>query len=153
METYLMRNSNHSKVQQVVERECNCRVLKFELRTICSKYHVILPILPKGKSPEVCSVYVAIYILPLLHKGNTARTAPVFGSRGHAYVYICYGLHTMLNVVDDKEGNGAAVLIRACAPISGLETIQQRRGQKTDKLVLLIGKGVTKFSHEKVYLM
>ncbi|KAL5546876.1 hypothetical protein UlMin_006563 [Ulmus minor] len=162
METYLMRNSNHCEVQQVVERECNCKVLKFELRTICSKYHVILPILPKveaiqsrlifitkgeGKSPEVCYVYVAIYILPLLHKGNTARMAPVFGLGGHAYVYLSYGLQTMLNVVVDKEGNGAAVLIRACALISG---------HKTDKPVLLTGPGkvrVTKFSHEKVYFM
>jgi 3-methyladenine DNA glycosylase Mpg len=34
-------------------------------------------------------------------------------------VYLCYGLHKMLNVVADKEGVGAAVLIRSCAPISG----------------------------------
>ncbi|XP_050120818.1 DNA-3-methyladenine glycosylase isoform X3 [Malus sylvestris] len=80
--------------------------------------------------------------------GITARTAPVFGPGGHAYVYLCYGLHTMLNVVADKEGVGAAVLIRSCAPVSeimkvitGLETIQQRRGQKTDKPVLLNGPG------------
>ncbi|KAJ0088983.1 hypothetical protein Patl1_32933 [Pistacia atlantica] len=51
--------------------------------------------------------------------GLTARTAPVFGKGGHAYVYLCYGLHTMLNVVADKEGVGAAVLIRSCAPMSG----------------------------------
>lgn len=73
--------------------------------------------------------------------GITPRTAPVFGAGGHAYVYLCYGLHTMLNVVADKEGVGAAVLIRSCAPITGLETIQQRRGQKTDKPVLLNGPG------------
>lgn len=42
-----------------------------------------------------------------------------FGAGGHAYVYLCYGLHAMLNVVADKEGVGAAVLIRSCAPISG----------------------------------
>lgn len=34
-------------------------------------------------------------------------------------MYLCYGLHKMLNVVADKEGVGAAVLIRSCAPISG----------------------------------
>ncbi|XP_020982212.1 DNA-3-methyladenine glycosylase isoform X2 [Arachis duranensis] len=51
--------------------------------------------------------------------GITSRTAPVFGPGGHAYVYLCYGLHMMLNVVADKEGAGAAVLIRSCAPISG----------------------------------
>ncbi|GER52462.1 DNA-3-methyladenine glycosylase [Striga asiatica] len=73
--------------------------------------------------------------------GITARTAPVFGPGGHAYVYLCYGLHTMLNVVADKEGLGAAVLIRSCAPVSGLETIQQRRGLKSEKPVLLAGPG------------
>ncbi|KAJ8448538.1 hypothetical protein Cgig2_012182 [Carnegiea gigantea] len=73
--------------------------------------------------------------------GITARTAPVFGPGGHAYVYLCYGLHMMLNIVADKEGVGAAVLIRACAPVSGLTTIQQRRGQITDKPVLLTGPG------------
>ncbi|KAF7804160.1 DNA-3-methyladenine glycosylase [Senna tora] len=73
--------------------------------------------------------------------GITARTAPVFGPGGHAYVYLCYGLHIMLNIVADKEGAGAAVLIRSCAPISGLDVIQQRRGQKTEKPVLLTGPG------------
>ncbi|KAH7843181.1 hypothetical protein Vadar_013612 [Vaccinium darrowii] len=73
--------------------------------------------------------------------GITARTAPVFGPGGHAYVYLCYGLHSMLNVVADKEGAGAAVLIRSCAPISGLDTIQQRRGMTSEKPVLLAGPG------------
>ncbi|XP_008443030.2 DNA-3-methyladenine glycosylase [Cucumis melo] len=73
--------------------------------------------------------------------GVTARTAPVFGPGGHAYVYLCYGLHMMLNIVADEVGVGAAVLIRACAPVRGLETIQKRRGQITDKPVLLTGPG------------
>lgn len=34
-------------------------------------------------------------------------------------MYLCYGLHTMFNVVADKEGVGAGVLIRACAPVTG----------------------------------
>ncbi|BAT85361.1 DNA-3-methyladenine glycosylase isoform X1 [Vigna umbellata] len=73
--------------------------------------------------------------------GVTSRTAPVFGAGGHAYVYLCYGLHMMLNVVADKEGAGAAVLIRSCAPISGFDVIQQRRGLKTEKPILLTGPG------------
>ncbi|GAA0140224.1 DNA glycosylase [Lithospermum erythrorhizon] len=73
--------------------------------------------------------------------GVTARTAPVFGPGGHAYVYLCYGLHIMLNVVADKEGVGAAVLVRSCAPVRGLEIIQQRRGLQTDKPILLTGPG------------
>ncbi|XP_071721057.1 DNA-3-methyladenine glycosylase-like [Rutidosis leptorrhynchoides] len=73
--------------------------------------------------------------------GVTSRTAPLFGSGGHAYVYLCYGMHNMLNVVADKEGIGSAVLIRSCAPISGLDTIKQRRGLDTEKPVLLTGPG------------
>ncbi|KAM7270717.1 hypothetical protein ACFE04_029931 [Oxalis oulophora] len=73
--------------------------------------------------------------------GVTSRTAPMFGPGGHAYVYLCYGMHMMLNIVADQEGAGAAVLIRSCAPVSGLETIQQRRGKVTDKPVLLSGPG------------
>lgn len=73
--------------------------------------------------------------------GITARTAPVFGPGGHAYVYLCYGLHSMLNIVTDREGAGAAVLIRSCAPVSGLKTIHQRRGIVTEKPVLLTGPG------------
>ncbi|CAH1418345.1 unnamed protein product [Lactuca virosa] len=73
--------------------------------------------------------------------GITPRTAPIFGAGGHAYVYLCYGLHTMLNVVADKEGIGSAVLIRSCAPVTGLETIKQRRGLDTEKPILLTGPG------------
>ncbi|KAK9057677.1 hypothetical protein SSX86_022513 [Deinandra increscens subsp. villosa] len=73
--------------------------------------------------------------------GVTSRTAPLFGPGGHAYVYLCYGMHTMLNVVADKQGIGSAVLIRSCAPVTGLETIKQRRGLDTEKPILLTGPG------------
>eukprot|EP00850_Spirogloea_muscicola_P009939 SM000057S18369 [mRNA] locus=s57:206639:209377:+ [translate_table: standard] len=73
--------------------------------------------------------------------GLTKRTAPLFGEGGRAYVYLCYGLHQMLNVVCDAPGTGAAVLIRACEPVLGLEAIKQRRGLHTDKPILLTGPG------------
>lgn len=73
--------------------------------------------------------------------GKTARTAPLFGTGGHAYVYLCYGLHQMLNITADKEGFGAACLIRACEPVHGLATIQDRRGRQIDGPNLLTGPG------------
>ncbi|BBN17198.1 DNA-3-methyladenine glycosylase [Marchantia polymorpha subsp. ruderalis] len=73
--------------------------------------------------------------------GKTARTQPLFGPAGHAYVYLCYGMHVMLNVVADRVDVGAAVLIRACSPVAGIKTIQTRRGQVTEKPVLLTGPG------------
>ena len=72
--------------------------------------------------------------------GRTERNAPMWGPPGHAYVYLCYGLHHMLNFVTDGVGEGAAVLIRACEPVAGLSRIRQRRGGK-DGPVLLTGPG------------
>jgi DNA-3-methyladenine glycosylase len=59
--------------------------------------------------------------------GKTARNAPMWGPPGHAYVYLCYGMHALLNLVTDATGAGAAVLIRACEPVSGHATIAARR--------------------------
>jgi DNA-3-methyladenine glycosylase len=50
-------------------------------------------------------------------KGLTSRTAIMFGPAGHAYVYLIYGLHTMLNVVTGPVGSGQAVLVRAAEPV------------------------------------
>ncbi|MGZ9274675.1 MAG: DNA-3-methyladenine glycosylase [Nitrospira sp.] len=46
-------------------------------------------------------------------KGRTARTEVLFGPPGHAYVYLCYGMHEMLNVVTEQDGFPAAILLRA----------------------------------------
>lgn len=46
-------------------------------------------------------------------KGRTARTEVLFGPPGHAYVYLCYGMYEMLNVVTEAEGFPAAILLRA----------------------------------------
>lgn len=72
--------------------------------------------------------------------GKTARNAPMWGPPGHAYIYLCYGLHQMLNLVTNAEGEGAAVLIRACEPVRGHATIARRRGDKTGA-ALLAGPG------------
>lgn len=60
--------------------------------------------------------------------GPTARNAPMWREGGRAYVYLCYGMHHLLNLVTGPEGSAGAVLIRSCEPLAGLETIRQRRG-------------------------
>lgn len=62
------------------------------------------------------------------YRGKTPRNAVMFGPAGHAYIYISYGVHSMLNVVTAGENMGEAVLIRAIEPIEGVETIRTNRG-------------------------
>ncbi len=60
--------------------------------------------------------------------GLTPRTAVMYGPPGRSYVYFTYGNHWMLNVVTEREGFPAAVLIRAIEPIEGKEIMSRRRG-------------------------
>jgi len=66
------------------------------------------------------------------YAGLTARTATLFGPPGRAYVYLSYGIHSLLNAVAEPEGEAAAVLIRALRPTAGLEAMRGRRGARPE---------------------
>jgi DNA-3-methyladenine glycosylase len=62
--------------------------------------------------------------------GPTPRNAPLYGAAGVVYVYLNYGVHALLNVVTEFEGQPAAVLIRAVEPLEGVPLMRRRRASR-----------------------
>ncbi|MDQ3392706.1 MAG: DNA-3-methyladenine glycosylase [Bacteroidota bacterium] len=74
---------------------------------------------------------------------RTKRTEIMYQEGGVAYVYLCYGLHYLFNIITNIEGKADAVLIRAIQPTEGIAHMQQRRNFFTLKPQLTAGPGVT----------
>lgn len=82
----------------------------------------------RGPDDKACHAY---------NYRKTQRNAAMYAKGGTAYVYRCYGMHTLFNVVTGPEDVPHAILIRAIFPKEGLETMQQRRLWKNKPLHLL----------------
>lgn len=72
---------------------------------------------------------------------RTARTEVMFHEGGRAYIYLCYGIHHLFNVVTAPEETAHAVLIRAIEPVEGVEIMLQRRQFTTYDVRLTTGPG------------
>ncbi len=73
---------------------------------------------------------------------KTKRNQVMFGNGGHAYVYLCYGIHHLFNVVTNTKGSADAVLIRAVEPVEGVEVMLERRKMKSAEKKLTAGPAI-----------
>jgi len=64
---------------------------------------------------------------------RTDRTEVMYGKPGKAYIYLCYGIHHLFNVVTNREGLADAVLIRSVKPHEGFDIIKQRRNNRPQR--------------------
>lgn len=74
-------------------------------------------------------------------KKRTGRNEIMFGRGGHSYVYLCYGMHNLFNVVTNDADIPEAVLIRAIEPLEGIEEMKLRRGALKNPNHLTSGPG------------
>lgn len=72
---------------------------------------------------------------------RTKRTAPMYAEGGRAYVYLCYGIHHLFNVVIGDVDEPLAVLIRAVEPFEGARLMRKRRGKSAEQDSILGGPG------------
>lgn len=72
---------------------------------------------------------------------HTKRTEVMYRAGGTAYVYLCYGIHHLFNVVTNREGLADAVLVRAVEPLSGIEAMIERRGLESVEKRMSSGPG------------
>src|SRR6185437_10105710 len=72
---------------------------------------------------------------------RTQRNEHMYSAAGTAYIYICYGMHQMLNIVTNDKEIPDAVLIRAIEPLGGIEIMAQRTGKKVHDKTLTRGPG------------
>lgn len=86
----------------------------------------------RGKDDKACHAY---------HGKRTPRNEVMYRDPGKAYIYLCYGIHHLLNFVCGAEGTADAVLIRAVEPFVGREIMGERRSMVPDNINLTNGPG------------
>jgi DNA-3-methyladenine glycosylase len=86
----------------------------------------------KGEEDKACHAYLG---------KKTKRNEMMFAQGGVAYIYLCYGMHSLLNVVTNKKDIPHAVLIRAIEPTHGIDIMLKRRNKKEIQRNLTAGPG------------
>jgi len=86
----------------------------------------------KGSTDRACHAF---------NYRKTKRTEVMFENGGVAYVYLCYGIHNLFNIITNIEGEPDAVLIRAAEPLEGVEEMLARREMNELETRLTAGPG------------
>ena len=73
---------------------------------------------------------------------RTNRTEVMYGPGGNAYVYLCYGIHHLFNIVTNRKGLADAILVRAVEPLEGIKNMKQRRNAVEKKKPIAAGPGM-----------
>ena len=120
---------------EIIHREFYCRPGTDVARDLIGK--VLVRSTPESATRGIiveCEAYLG-RIDPAAHsyKGMTERTRVLFGEKGHAYVYLIYGMYRCLNISVGLPEAPECVLIRALEPVAGLDVMARRRGTTSDK--------------------
>ncbi len=85
-----------------------------------------------GRGDKACHAHLGKF---------TKRTAVMYESGGIAYIYLCYGIHHLFNIVTNTKGNADAILVRAIEPKQGISIMQKRRHKSKVDKTLTSGPG------------
>jgi DNA-3-methyladenine glycosylase len=121
MTTILPRSFYQRDDVLAVSRELLGMVLCSKVDGVVTKGRIVETEAYRGPEDRACHAY---------NDRRTERTEVMFWDGGVAYVYLCYGIHSLFNVVTHCEGVPHAVLVRAIEPIEGVETMRKRRGRE-----------------------
>lgn len=116
-----------------IAKELIGKVIITEFNGLLTSARIVETEAYKAPEDKACHAYL---------NRRTKRTQTMFLPGGVAYIYLCYGIHHLFNVVTGPEGAAHAVLIRAAEPLAGQETMLRRRGQEELKPQLSAGPGV-----------
>ncbi len=96
------------------------KVLCTHLNGVLTKGIIVETEAYNGRTDKACHAHFA---------GKTNRTKIMYERGGLAYVYLCYGIHHLFNIVTNKKGLADAVLVRGIEPLEGIDHILNRRNK------------------------